>query len=428
LTRGLPRDKQIGCASRSGFLRGGHGIFSVGKLVKHAVRLLVFFLLILALGDSLDSSWGPLTILLVAAIPVLALLCFREIHLFAGAVLGRETRPALYSNLILAVCSAGLVLAAAELFLQVAHERRAAEPDAALTIPEEWKKRPVAVEGSRYSYYWHGILHVHDDRDMRRASPFPEKDESRCRIAVFGDSLTYGYGVGEDRNYPRLIEAALSDRYRVEVLNLGVSGRQSADILVMMREYIPRLDPDLVVYGVCLNDLLDSGEGQGSNRMRYAWSFPWPGWFKRELRARTLMAEILEKAYDNLLLKTGLRRDFFDDILKDFDGYQARFGRDLRQMNTFVQQRGLPPVVAMVLNQYPHVDSRGHKIARVAEMRMREVGVTVAPTEEYYRKNDGREMNVSRWEGHPNEEAHRLFARYLLPYLNGQEALEKCRK
>lgn len=363
--------------------------------------------------------------LVAAVLPALALAFLREVHLMAGLFLKREWNLQLYTNLIVLLCSAGLVLASAELFLQISHSRKTAAAGNALTIPDEWEKKPAEVEGARYSFTWHGVLHVVDDRGLRRSTPFPKKKEGSCRIAVFGDSLTYGYGVAEERAYPSLIEGALSDRYRVEVLNLGVSGRQSGGVLAMMKEYVPLLEPDVVVYGVCLNDFLASGEGEGANRMSYAWSLPFPDWFKREMTARTLTAEVVGRGYDNLLRKAGLRMDFYSDILKNFDGYQVRFGEDVRKMNTFVKQRGLPPVVAMVLDQNPLHGGRGHRIARIAEDRMNAAGMNVVPTEEYYREHSGRAMSVSRWEGHPSEEAHQLFARRLAAHLEEEDALQR---
>jgi len=62
-------------------------------------------------------------------------------------------------------------------------------------IPREWRRRNVDVPGSVKSYYWHGVLHVHDANGMRRTYPFPDRSEDRCRVIIVGDSLTYGYGV-----------------------------------------------------------------------------------------------------------------------------------------------------------------------------------------------------------------------------------------
>lgn len=54
-------------------------------------------------------------------------------------------------------------------------------------------------------------------------------DAAACRLAVLGDSLTAGYGVGEAEAFPARLEEALGARgIACEVLNAGVSGDTSA--------------------------------------------------------------------------------------------------------------------------------------------------------------------------------------------------------
>ena len=48
----------------------------------------------------------------------------------------------------------------------------------------------------------------------------------------------------------------------MEVLNLGVRAYGSEDVLDLLRRFVPELEPDLVVYGVCLNDFLERGARQ----------------------------------------------------------------------------------------------------------------------------------------------------------------------
>ena len=113
---------------------------------------------------------------------------------------------------------------------------------------------------------------------------------------------------------------------------------QSEDIARQVERMTPLLQPDLIVYGVCLNDFLPSGVGQYS---RFAG--PLPEWFKSMSLNRTRLADLLADGYAMLLLALGIRADFYGDTLADFQGYQERFGRDLAHMNEFAQRRGLSP-------------------------------------------------------------------------------------
>ena len=249
-----------------------------------------------------------------------------------------QRRKSFLNNLLLTVTSIMLSLILFESFLWVFQSKP--ENQQKLVMPQEWRKRAVSIPGASRAYYWHNILHVHDRNQMRRTSPFPPKSEKQFRIMVVGDSLTYGYGVRKEETYPMQIEAALKKNFNVEVLNLGVSGYQSEDILKIITEYTPLLQPNLIIYGVCLNDFLPSGVGQYQNNMAYP--FPIPETFKRFVSEKTHLGRMVSDAYNYILMKLGLRNDFYTDILKDFKSYQMRFARDVKDMNMFVLNRGLP--------------------------------------------------------------------------------------
>ena len=272
-------------------------------------------------------------------------------------------------------------------------------------MPEALARRPAQVPGAKEAYYWHGHLHVLDADRLRRATPLPPRSPEVFRIAAFGDSLTYGEGVAAEETWPSVLERELARDHRVEVLNLGVSGSQSEDILHFAERLLPVLAPDLVLYGVCLNDFLPSGRGEYRNNR--AWSFTPPYGF--HLEHGTRLGALAVRAYDQLLMILGVRADFYTDILRDFRSYQQRFARDVAALNRLVTARGLPPVTAMVLTQSPRVEGPGWRIKQIAEELMRAGGMAVLPAD-YIRANAGRTFAVSRWEGHPNAEAHAIFA------------------
>lgn len=287
------------------------------------------------------------------------------------------------------------------------------------TMPTEWEHRNVSVSGAKYAYYWQGVLHVHDENNFRRATPFPPKNPNVFRVMVVGDSLTYGYGIPEQSTFTALLNKWLSKDYRVEFLNLGVSGHQSEDVLHEIQKFVPQLQPNLVIYAVCQNDFLPSGVGQ-YNGDQYA--FPLPGRVKRFLIAHTKTGQFLYEKYDAALRGLHLRHDFFDDILTNFSDYQKRFARDVTEMNHTVTAAGLPPMLALVVDQFPSY-GRGYQITRVAENALRNAGVEVVPTEDYYRRYNNQRLYVSNWEGHPNEVANYIWAKMIYQELNERKDL-----
>lgn len=301
-----------------------------------------------------------------------------------------------------------------------------AERQGILTMPERWKNKPTSVDGANRAYYWHEALHTFDVENMRMTLPVPDKRDGFFRILVLGDSLTYGQGIDKQWTYTSVMARQLQNRYRVEIINMGTMGYSSEDLAARAEKYLPHIKADLVIYGVCLNDFLPSGVGQYNHLNAYA--VPLPESLKTFFTARTRLARFISDSYDRILREVGLRVDFFDDILRDLKGYQRRFGNDVKTIAMLAQKYTGRPPVGLVLDQYPTYNGRGHNIARLAEQLMTQSRFDVIPTESYYAQYDGQFFPVSRWEGHPDEEAHAIWAGILIKYLAQQGWLQSHRK
>ena len=70
-------------------------------------------------------------------------------------------------------------------------------------------------------------------------------------VIALGDSLTYGYGASTETAYPTV----LAEMSKWKVINAGVNGNTSADVLNRVEE-ITKQNPDLVLLGVGGNDVL----------------------------------------------------------------------------------------------------------------------------------------------------------------------------
>lgn len=81
-----------------------------------------------------------------------------------------------------------------------------------------------------------------------------EYDHARSgerRIVVIGDSFAFGWGVSDGETYSARLEAALTHS---EVLNLGVGGYGTDQMLLMLESEGTRYGPDLVIVGVVSAD------------------------------------------------------------------------------------------------------------------------------------------------------------------------------
>ncbi len=79
------------------------------------------------------------------------------------------------------------------------------------------------------------------------------------RIAVLGDSSTFGWGVDAADTYPAQLGPALAKRWgvdpsRVEILNLGVPGYSSFQGRVLLKRIALGYQPDAVVWSYLSND------------------------------------------------------------------------------------------------------------------------------------------------------------------------------
>ncbi|WP_352257606.1 GDSL-type esterase/lipase family protein [Psychrobacter sp. TB55-MNA-CIBAN-0194] len=84
-----------------------------------------------------------------------------------------------------------------------------------------------------------------DSEPMQTALP------TGSTVIALGDSLTYGYGANTETAYPTV----LAELSKWRVINAGVNGDTSADVLTRVNE-ITEQNPDLVLLGVGGNDVL----------------------------------------------------------------------------------------------------------------------------------------------------------------------------
>jgi peptidoglycan/LPS O-acetylase OafA/YrhL len=77
------------------------------------------------------------------------------------------------------------------------------------------------------------------------------------RILVIGDAFTMPEGMVYNQAYPFLLQKMLSDvtkPERIEVINAGVTGYGPVEQLPQLRELVPLLKPDIVVYQLFVNE------------------------------------------------------------------------------------------------------------------------------------------------------------------------------
>lgn len=150
-----------------------------------------------------------------------------------------------------AVLVVGILLLASELILRVfgygSYERYVSDPDLL------WVLQP----GQRsITHFGHKPVQV-NSQGMRGDEFSPQKPPGKIRIISFGDSYTYGYGVGQDDTYPALLGQLLERGFpgEYEVLNAGVNGYGTYQELMYLRRAL-RYQPDIITVSSTYNDSL----------------------------------------------------------------------------------------------------------------------------------------------------------------------------
>lgn len=124
-------------------------------------------------------------------------------------------------------------------------------------------------------------------------------------ILAFGDSLTYGKGVGEEQAYPAVLERLIG----IPVINAGISGEESSEGLERLPRLLEETQPQLVVLCHGGNDLLrkrnlDTLQNNLRQMIRII----------RESGAEVILLGVPEP---KLLLRTA--PDFYENLAKEFD-------------------------------------------------------------------------------------------------------------
>jgi lysophospholipase L1-like esterase len=103
------------------------------------------------------------------------------------------------------------------------------------------------------------ILSINSQGIRGKLEDISEKP-TKFRIAVLGDSFTFGYMVSDEFTFPAQLEQMLNSRdstETVEVLNFGVNSYSPLLMLQQYRKKVRKFNPDLVIVAVDNSDLQD---------------------------------------------------------------------------------------------------------------------------------------------------------------------------
>jgi lysophospholipase L1-like esterase len=278
------------------------------------------------------------------------------------------------------------------------------------------RRTPYAVE-SRYN-------------SLRfRDAEFGPKPQGVRRVMVLGDSFTEGQGVKEPDTYPRVLEARLngSGGPRWEVRNCG---RRGADfpLLFELFDEILRYEPDVIVYGMVLNDADQSDEFHARqnyvndlilDRGRALEGHPLPEMGRFDSRLFGFVRDRLESRRTTRET-TRWYLDMYGEPNRA--GWERTQGH-LREMNRRTRERGAHFLVAswpLIVNMEGEdpFDAATKTVSRFCVA----AGIPWHDLRPALRGRPTSSLRVHPVDMHPNELAHRLAAESLAPVVRDLES------
>ena len=134
----------------------------------------------------------------------------------------------------------------------------------------------VSTTGDGGSYFTSRWIKEHPPRlnsfGFREREIMKKSSSGIYRIAIVGDSLTYGQGIKENDRLSNILENRLNKNNRnYEVYNFGRSGAETIDHNNFLRKYVLSINPDYILLQWYVNDFEGhdkSGRPSGSQYWR----------------------------------------------------------------------------------------------------------------------------------------------------------------
>jgi len=221
----------------------------------------------------------------------------------------------------------------------------------------------------------------------------------KYRIAVLGDSLTFGWGVEKADTYEVLLEQMLSESRPTEMINFGAGNYNTEQEVNLFIEKGLKYNPDKVVIFYFINDAEVTPV-----QSKWAWL------------ARLRSVTFLWSRVRGLLTRTSPGQtfaSFYKDLYKDDQPGFIAMKEAFIELRDLTRERGIALQVIMIpelhnLVDYPFGEEYGKVAAFLAANGIDYIDLT----DDFRGYADAPGLWVASDDAHPNALAHRMIAEY----------------
>ncbi len=272
---------------------------------------------------------------------------------------------------------------------------------------------------------WGGSFVKINSEGMRDDEYGLEKPKDVYRIAVLGDSNTFGLGVEQDETYSavleRMLEKNLDSKY--EVLNFGVPGYTSKQELELLKTKVLSYEPDLVILAYTLDD---PEEKTLNVKIEEKKSFLMKFW---EVSSRSRFVKFMKAKMKSTLDRWNVKNkgyvDFYQDLYEN-DSEEWEVNREvLKEFYETCEENNIKVLIVVFplftnLNEnYPYKNIHEKVILEASED-----GYYTLDLFPYFKGMDANSLRVSpMYDTHPNKQAHNIIANAI--YLKFEEVNER---
>jgi hypothetical protein len=235
------------------------------------------------------------------------------------------------------------------------------------------------------------------------------------KIALLGDSFTLGVGVRDEHTLPTQLSHEL-ERKGIDALtfNFGVSSSSTRYQIKLLKDYVLRFQPDVVIIVVFLNDAGRSATIDFLSRAHVL----------KRYRQKSYFLNAIVGSIERPILHNRMVRHYQEGYQETSDGWSSiksslRHGKLLSKRHDFRFIVAVYPVLYGLDESYPF-----QSIHRKLEAYCQVEDIEFIDLLEGFLGQQDTELWVHRTDQHPNEVAHRLAAQFLADQLTTRPTIK----